>query len=89
MDDDNKYYFDILEHDQMGTTKHSTIQESTGSDIPISVIEAAKSFLEAIEERDEANEKEDYDAAFEIECDQRYHGATLAEWILEQQESIS
>lgn len=57
-------------------------EEST--DIPIEIVEAAMSFLEAIDERNEANENEDYDAAFEIECSQRDYGAIVSGWILEQ-----
>jgi len=49
--------------------------------IPKDILEAAKNFLEEIDERNEANEEEEYDSAFEIECSQRDHGAIIADWI--------
>lgn len=47
------------------------------------ILYTAKSFLKQCEERDTLNEKEDYDAAFEVECEQRDNGAMLAGFIIE------
>ncbi len=46
------------------------------------ILYTAKSFLKQIDERNTLNEKEDYDAAFEVECEQRDNGAMLAEFII-------
>lgn len=51
--------------------------------IPKQILYTAKEFLKQLSERDSLNEKEDYDKAFEVECEQRDNGATIAEFIIE------
>lgn len=51
--------------------------------IPKQILYTAKEFLKQLSERDSLNEKEDYKAAFEVECEQRENGATIAEFIIE------
>lgn len=46
----------------------------------------AKEFMELSEQRDELNECDDYDGAFEIECDQRDIGESMADLIVKMQE---
>ena len=60
-------------------------EEEQKQAIPTEVIEAAKSFIKATAERNEANNQQDHDLAFDIECDQRDDGAIVSEWILEQE----
>ena len=53
--------------------------------IPNDILQAAIYFIEANEARDEANEAQDHDKAFEIECDQRDYGNEMALWIIKNQ----
>lgn len=53
--------------------------------IPEGIIECAKDFIESIDQREEKLEAEDYDASFEIECNQRDNASFMADWILKEQ----
>jgi hypothetical protein len=55
----------------------------TGSVIPDWVLLKAHEFVEMSVERDNLNEKEDWDGAFEVECSQRDAGMEIAQWIIE------
>lgn len=60
-------------------------EEEQKQAIPTEVIKAAKSFIKATAERNEANKSQNHDLAFDIECGQRDDGAIVSEWILEQE----
>lgn len=49
---------------------------------PKHIVDYATEFLAQIESIDEANENQDHDLAFDIECDQRENGAAITSFIL-------
>ncbi len=55
----------------------------TGAVIPDDVFLMARDYLEYSEERNQLNEAEDWDGAYEVECSQRDLGMDIATWIEE------